>query len=85
MLDQVCGGFYIEGGRITTIRIRHFVLEFLGDSCNLVSDLSKVEKDGKTNNLYQKGGEFPIPQVGIYRNIIYEPSLDISVSLINWC
>ena len=70
MLDQVCGGFYIEGGRITTIRIRHFVLEFLGDSCNLVSELSKVEKDVKTNNLYQKGGEFPIPQVGIYSYII---------------
>ena len=29
MLDQGCGGFYIEG-----------------DSCNLVSDLSKIEKDG---------------------------------------
>ena len=46
MLDQGCGGFYIEG-----------------DSCNLVYDLSKIEKDGKTNNLFQKGGEFPISQV----------------------
>ena len=61
MLDQVCGGFYIEGD--TSVLCHLFFILFEGDSCNLVSDLSKVEKDGKTNNLFQKGGEYQIPEV----------------------
>ena len=40
---------------------RGFYIE--GDACNLVTDQSKIEKDGKTNNFFQKGGEFQIPQV----------------------
>ena len=34
-----------------------------GAVCSLLSDLSKVEKDGVTNNLFQKGNESPIPTI----------------------
>ena len=36
-----------------------------GSTCHLVSDSSKVEKDGVTNNYYMRRNESPIPTISV--------------------